>query len=320
MHTFKKYEPQINKNSQFDILRIIGTTFGEEIEVNVKGDLYCEETIKLSSATVNVSGNVFGDRYNCDIDLGTGTLNVDGDLKLTGTTTNLRVNQGILKVGGNYHKGEGTFNLGSGRVEVEGDYQDVRKSGGSYSNVKFIMENDDAYMLVKGNFTTYSASSNLGNITAGTLEIKGDFKADGGSAFPASGTHKVILSGTDVQTVNFGQSRSSYFNILINKNVNSSVDSKYYKYLFSEIPYILKIQTNTSKGTIAKILDSTNQNLVSDQINSLGELNKTGYRFNGWFLDDEYTIPLNSENDIIAGDITLYAEWDELMQVESVDH
>ncbi|MBE6912694.1 MAG: hypothetical protein E7473_09235, partial [Ruminococcaceae bacterium] len=172
------------------------------------------------------------------------------------------------------------------------------------------------------NFTMQGDCKN-GNITAGTLELKGDFVQKGtddstgitGNSkynFPATGTHKVVLSGTSEQNVSF-KSSSSYFNILVNKNSNAIFKPTDYKYLFTEIPYIVKLNTGTSDGTITKFLDSTLENSIATQINDLCNLAKDGYNFKGWYLDDKYTVPLTDENDIITSNITLYAKWEDVV-------
>lgn len=52
-------------------------------------------------------------------------------------------------------------------------------------------------------------------LTAGTLEIKGDFTQSSGQLnFAASGIHKTILSGDSVQTITFEYPETSSFNIL----------------------------------------------------------------------------------------------------------
>lgn len=39
---------------------------------------------------------------------------------------------------------------------------------------------------------------------------------------------------------------------------------------------------------------------------------KEGYRFNGWYLDEEYTNVWTFDNDIVSSNMTLYAKWDKL--------
>jgi hypothetical protein len=119
--------------------------------------------------------------------------------------------------------------LGGGRLEITGDYLQQRDSDndGSYDascNGQLNMANPVDYMLVMGkvqfwsrwqpSWTTYPNS-----LTAGTLEVKGDFIQKSAASsldntFSASGTHLTLLSGTGTQAVTFDSPGSSYFNIL----------------------------------------------------------------------------------------------------------
>lgn len=132
----------------------------------------------------------------------------------------LNVNEGTLCIKGDYSSHAGTFDVGDGRVEIDGNFS-VSETYNSFYNFK--MNNDNAYMKVCGDFSMFSINSNEGNITAGTLELKGNFAQKyvwtGGweashSSFPATGTHKVIFSGDTEQTIYFAQPRKSYFNIV----------------------------------------------------------------------------------------------------------
>lgn len=39
---------------------------------------------------------------------------------------------------------------------------------------------------------------------------------------------------------------------------------------------------------------------------------KDKYRFCGWFTDESYTYQWNTATDIVVGDMTLYAKWEEI--------
>ncbi len=270
----------------------------------------------MNSTKLYVGGNVV---INLDgyLNIAKGTLDVEGTLTQKGK---LDVNIGELRIAGDYNLERGTFNAGNGKTEVKGNFlANGITAGYSRSYSHFVMNGNTAYVLVHGDFDLCSDYENQ-YINGGTLEVKGDFSVGNEEYnFPAKGTHKVILSGNREQKVNFARS-DSYFNILINKNPNAIFTSKNYKYLFTEIPYITTIVTNTSKGAITKILDSTIKNSAITQINSLGTLTKDGYYFKGWYLDKEYTMPLTAENDIITSDMTLYAKWVEPMLFNNVSY
>ena len=88
------------------------------------------------------------------------------------------------------------------------------------SRLKMVAEEDADRVIVKGN-VIFSGAASDGYLTAGVLEVGGDFSQIGGSyqsnlnddgtanygsntfSFSASGTHKTILNGTGAQTVRF---------------------------------------------------------------------------------------------------------------------
>jgi hypothetical protein len=87
------------------------------------------------------------------------------------------------------------------------------------------MVNEADYVKVGGSFSTYSWYNHTEYLTAGTMEVKGDFiqKGYSGSSnssynFKASGTHKVILSGSEKQAVSFNYPQYSNFNTLELRN------------------------------------------------------------------------------------------------------
>ena len=151
---------------------------------------------------------------------------IEGDLNIQGSTIDLAGK--TLKVNGNLNMSGGTLNVNGGRLEVAGNYIMKANNDWSYSYLKMVNEAD--YVLVKGNFTQHSYYSHKGYLTAGTLEVKGDFRQEYSGLvgnyenFKATGTHKVILSGTGFQNVFFETTDLSKFNILI---ITKPLDSGY---------------------------------------------------------------------------------------------
>ncbi|OPZ91963.1 MAG: Endoglucanase E precursor [Firmicutes bacterium ADurb.Bin419] len=150
-----------------------------------------------------------------------GDVKIEGDLKYVGA--NLDLNGYSLIVTGNLSQVSGynnsIFSVNKGRLEVYGNYSistDVEFNDYSYAALK--MTNESDYVYVGGNFTTYSVADHTGYLTAGTLEVKGDFTQGAINGHPmnfaASGTHKTVLSGDTVQTVTFNNPEVSSFNIL----------------------------------------------------------------------------------------------------------
>ena len=70
------------------------------------------------------------------------------------------------------------------------------------------MINDIDHVLVYGDFYFQSSNQHKELLTAGELEIKGDFRQIEGVShnFNPSGSHTVVFSGNEKQTVNFDYS------------------------------------------------------------------------------------------------------------------
>lgn len=119
-----------------------------------------------------------------------------------------------LTIEGNLIQESGTILVNGGELKVYGDYSisSEEKSGNAYLR----MTNEFDYVTVYGSFSTYSSNSHIGYLTAGTMEIKGDFLQRSGSPgnFLAKGTHKIILSGEGIQTIDFENPDHSWMNIL----------------------------------------------------------------------------------------------------------
>ena len=80
------------------------------------------------------------------------------------------------------------------------------------------MTNENDIVLIEGDFTTNSTADHKTYLTAGVMEVKGNFSANyGGSysgyCFNATGNHKVVLCGENTQKISF-EGSSSHFNIL----------------------------------------------------------------------------------------------------------
>lgn len=130
-------------------------------------------------------------------------------------TGELDLNGHTLTINGDFIHDKGELRLNGGRLIVNGDYK-VQFNPYFYYG-KLTADNPDDYILVNGNFCCQSSGI---TISAGVLEVKGDFKQLGYSNictdFKASGTNKVILSGSGTQTVSFDAAGPlhSYFNYL----------------------------------------------------------------------------------------------------------
>jgi len=155
-----------------------------------------------------------GDLYLCN------GLNLDG-YKLT--------------VDGSLIQSGGALEPNGGQLTVKGDYrihQETLDSSGvpSYSagDGRIEMSNNNDKILVNGDFligTSYYDNNSGYNMRKGILEIKGDFTqkhytdSNRKNFAPYSyGDFKVVLSGSDQQTVHFDDPDDSYFKSLSIKN------------------------------------------------------------------------------------------------------
>jgi fibronectin type 3 domain-containing protein len=126
----------------------------------------------------------------------------DGNLLLSGETLDL--NGFTLTVNGNLIQSGGTVRISGGELVITGDYLIQTPAGGA-STGRLIMTNTNDLVKVGGNFATRSTTSHSGLLTAGVMEIGGNFNQfnNSNTNFQASGTHKVIFNGNGLQTVNF---------------------------------------------------------------------------------------------------------------------
>ena len=149
--------------------------------------------VTISGSELNLNGN---------------DLTVNGDLNMTGGVLDL--NGSTLTVTGNLNQASGRLMVGNGTLIVEGDY-----SIGASGTLRMLNESD--YIKVYGSFSTNSQYDHTGFLTAGTLEVQGNFtQSNHPDNFDATGTHRVLLSGTEQQIISFEDPglTDSHFNIL----------------------------------------------------------------------------------------------------------
>ena len=137
---------------------------------------------------------------------------IDNDTLLNLNLHTLDLNGYRLTINGDFQH-NWTIDINGGILDVKGNY--------TITDGYLKMTNSEDKVFVGGNFTI-SAERDLTNyLTAGTMEIKGNFYQQthyGRANFNCTGTHKTILNGTQNQNIHF-DSTSSHFNILeITKN------------------------------------------------------------------------------------------------------
>ncbi len=181
-----------------------------------------------------------------------GDLDIVGNLILTGDSWwfegELDLNGYTINLDGDFYHNAATLAVNSGELYVNGDYLMVRDEDSAVYEVSdgiLSMKNIEDKVCVEEDFITMTSVDHTDYLTAGTLEIKGDFyQYDDGTtyAFPASGKHMTVLSGDKVQNVTFESYDDSHFNIL---RMEQAED----KYVFSENPCWNELANTTTVST-----------------------------------------------------------------------
>lgn len=199
-----------------DIYNITGLQSANEYYISVNA--YDEEgTLLISSDEICAHTNLtLSSNFTLTNDIKAANVYVDsGTLNLNGHT---------LTVSGDTWVRSGYLKINKGKLYTGGNLN-LCASDKSRSTSYLTMENDEDYVCVNGNMHVRSYY-NYSTLTAGILEIKGDFTQKTGyysNNFYASGTHKVILSGEGLQTVSF-DSTNSQFNVV---EITKPIDTGY---------------------------------------------------------------------------------------------
>ena len=123
------------------------------------------------------------------------------------------LNGHTLTIDGNLEQTYCTMNIGSGTLDIAGNYQ-------VGYNAFLAMTDDEGIVRVKGDFVMHSPYDHGDKLTAGTMYVAGNFTQkyisgnnDSSYNFYASNTHKVVLDGIGVRSVKF-EGSGSHFAIL----------------------------------------------------------------------------------------------------------
>jgi len=243
MQTVHFDDPNLNQ-SHFNQLEItnsstLGVTFATQAIVT--NQLYATTTPLINSENVVISGSAYIAQGNWEYDLTVNSASGSWLLSRNQTITHnlyiegasLDLNGKTLTVEGNLIHSGGTLNLNGGTLIVKGDYRNQTITDDGAGNLSYTfgvgdlnMTNTADYMAVHGDFVMDYYHNHSNSLTAGTLELKGDFtqlstKNDSypyyaRNNFETSGTHKVLLSGSTMQTVHFDDPNlnQSHFNQL----------------------------------------------------------------------------------------------------------
>jgi uncharacterized protein with beta-barrel porin domain len=182
--------PFIDKLS---IKRCVGIG-GENILYN---DMEIHKNLVLSNCNIDTAGKSLNVKGGFTLSGGTfnvngSNLNVNGDMNITGGTISL--NGGHVKVLGKLNQSMGTVDLSGGKLTVAGDYTISNTSNYCYAYLKMV--NDADYLLVEGNLTFSSYYSHSTLLTAGTIEVKGNFTQLRDKHYYSGDTNNFMASGT----------------------------------------------------------------------------------------------------------------------------
>ncbi|MGN0476561.1 MAG: dockerin type I domain-containing protein [Ruminococcus sp.] len=205
-------------------------------DLTINGDTTIKGTLDLNGYTLTVNGNLNTNTYayikkghlivngNYEksgyIECNGGTIDVNGNLL---QNSSISLGGGTVNISGNLTQVSGCMSLGEGTLNVGGDYriQTILSNGDVADSSGYLRMTNNADLInIKGNFITQSSvitssGSNYNYFSAGTMKIGGNFYQYNGDSinFSASGSHLVVLNGSDTQLVHF-DSKSSHFNYL----------------------------------------------------------------------------------------------------------
>ena len=200
-------------NVEFANTSQAGIVFSEDIvvagEVSVTGNVKLTGYICLYSVAT-----VKNNTINADIKFPYGytlsdNLTINGNITANGTV-NLNGKQLTTN---DFRAYNAEVNINNGRLICGGS---LYLQNNYYYSCYLKMINELDYVRVDGDFVSENYCYDT-VMSAGTLEIKGDFTQKSGVSntneynFRATGTHKTVFSGTQAQTISFS-SPKSYFN------------------------------------------------------------------------------------------------------------
>ena len=207
--------------SEGNNLTINGTINLNGHNLVVDGELVLREgTIDFGYGNLHVPGNLDS---STNLYFNGGNLTVDGNYTQRADTT---IGSNTTSITGNLYQLVGTMRLNGGTLEVGGDYEIRSKNSNgtySYSEGTLVMDNANDHVVIEGSFAIDSGYQST--LTKGIMEIKGDFSQSVGiwwdaakKSFNPSGTHTVVLNGSNVQYVNFESSESKFYNLKLTKD------------------------------------------------------------------------------------------------------
>ncbi|MFW6002191.1 MAG: InlB B-repeat-containing protein [archaeon] len=189
-------------------------------------DLYQEQgDIILGSNNLNL-GNLYNNSTSSDLLLKNAEIDIGGELiqRAEGSIilddVDFNVNEKVMS------SGEIKLKNGS-RMEVSGDLRFLKENEGDYESASggLMMSSSDDFVLVEGDFINHSEKEY--EISAGEMELKGDFYQSEGKPgnFETTGDHLMTFSGEDTQTIDFASPEVSGFAKVDFKNTDIKLES-----------------------------------------------------------------------------------------------
>lgn len=279
---------------------------------NVKGMIQIRNTTEIENEYF--SGDILyahyssSDPYDKKLEVG-GTLYVSGTLtkddiknfeykSLNLCSGELSLNKETLDVAKDVTASGGVLKIGTGTLNIGGNLN-ICNTG------KVDMSEEKAYVKVNGN-VLWDASS-LSELTAGAMEVMGDFLQTNSecAGIECSGTHKVVLSGANIQTLSFAHD-DACFNILEIKNTSDAgVNCETKVNATTLIGNVEKLNYGES-GRIGWTLEK-DETIEEDVVLAYGQLNLNGHtlRIAGDFIQNGGTVEVNGGELIVDGDYAI---------------
>ncbi len=220
--------------------------------------IYCENglnALEIITNNCNISydgSEVLGWTLNSDTVIGEDLVMIGDTLDLNGYT---------LTVNGDFIQNSGTVYINGGTLIVDGDY---RLQSASYQNNDAVsydysrgilkMISGDDYVRVNGDFVTSSTQSHANMLTAGVLELHGNFIQNNTSVndnFICSDNFVLKFAGNSQQTVYFSSPVNSKVSNVIFDNASSQGVN------ISNSMYVTKAVEDNSRNVMGNIFVSS---------------------------------------------------------------
>lgn len=205
------------------------------------------------------------------------------------TEENMMLEQ-YMEIGGDFiirnqvKIGQAKLTVG-GNLEIAGNTGDTKSAG-------FVMEDEGAHVLVKGNYLNESSSTKA---EGGLLEVQGDF-TDNTGLFYGNG-HRVLFSGSTVQTI----TTTATLGIVELQNPAGVFSERAFEY-FKLIRNGCKLTVSDESGIIGERLEK-DETVDGDLYLVAGKLDLDGHtlRVRGDLILQEGTIDINHGKLIVEG-------------------